>query len=167
MYFYTCFNLHTTMPLLCQYWFFCWLLYLISFQHCFKEIKLRSQQKKMCFSVNIENHTNWQSYWYATEVCSKSLDLLESLYLYICLKESCFQVAPLWDLSFSVFKTSYSKMPLLLFSLAHTGTIVKWKNIHQNVRSTELNQTPKAMPQPKVKTSLRTTINKAKDTSQG
>ncbi|XP_072529245.1 cilia- and flagella-associated protein 54 [Salminus brasiliensis] len=54
----------------------------------------------------------------------------------------------------------YNKMPLLFFSLAHTGTLVKWKNVPQHIRPPELSlPTPKAMPQPKP-------IHKAKDTSQ-
>ncbi|XP_036433426.1 cilia- and flagella-associated protein 54 [Colossoma macropomum] len=56
----------------------------------------------------------------------------------------------------------YSKMSPLLFSLAHTGTLVKWKSIPQHIRPPELSPpTLKAMPQPK-----KDPIHKAKD-SQG
>ncbi|XP_007232340.4 cilia- and flagella-associated protein 54 isoform X1 [Astyanax mexicanus] len=54
----------------------------------------------------------------------------------------------------------YNKMPPLLFSLAHTGTLVKWKNVPQHIRPPELSfSTLKGMPPPKP-------IHKAKHTSK-
>lgn len=59
---------------------------------------------------------------------------------------------------------SYSQLPPLLFSLAHSGTLVRWRNMHQHIGVPDLiPPPPKATPQP----CLRAILHKAKESGQG
>ncbi|XP_035384159.1 cilia- and flagella-associated protein 54 isoform X3 [Electrophorus electricus] len=58
----------------------------------------------------------------------------------------------------------YSKMQLLSFSLARTGTLVKWKNTPQHIRAPQLNP---PIPKPTFQPKGEPTLHKANDTSQG
>ncbi|XP_066523856.1 cilia- and flagella-associated protein 54 isoform X2 [Hoplias malabaricus] len=60
----------------------------------------------------------------------------------------------------------FSRMSPLLFSLAHTGTLVKWKNIPQHIRPPQLiPPTLKVRTQPKLISCPKSTIRKSQDTS--
>ncbi|XP_020307860.2 cilia- and flagella-associated protein 54 [Oncorhynchus kisutch] len=58
---------------------------------------------------------------------------------------------------------SYSQLPPSLFSLAHSGTLVRWRNMHQHIGVPDLiPPAPKATPQP----CLRAILHKAKESGQ-
>ncbi|CAB1315774.1 unnamed protein product [Coregonus sp. 'balchen'] len=62
---------------------------------------------------------------------------------------------------------SYSQLPLSLFSLAHSGTLVRWRNMPQHIGVPDLiPPPPKATTQPRLRTYRRAILHKAKESGQ-
>ncbi|XP_019903314.2 cilia- and flagella-associated protein 54 isoform X2 [Esox lucius] len=65
---------------------------------------------------------------------------------------------------FGALQHNYSQLPPSMFSLAHSGTLVRWRNMPQQIRDPELTNMPnKTSPQPCLRSYVKAVIGKGKE----